>query len=264
MKRYLAIAVVVLILVLPGLTLVSGCSASSPVSGARAAIIDQLSLIQPNQTFLDELTAKLEAYGFEVDIYQGEEVSIKLYRELPQYGYKLIIFRAHSGRMGKIEGSQVVAKEVIYLLSGEAYSPTKYVTEQLTDQMLEVQMTEDYPTVFAINYKFLLSSMKGSFAHTVIIMMGCSTTYRPDMLLAFIQKGAATYLGWNASVGLDYVDEATIKLITNLTDKGMTIHQAVRETRAEIGPYPETNAQLQYYLAGSGKYTIKELISGVD
>lgn len=264
MKHYLSLALAALLLVLSGLTLFSACSAPSPVSGARAAIIDQLALLYPNQAFLDEVTAKLEAYGFEVDVYQGEEVSVNFYRELPQYGYKLIIFRAHSGRMGEIEGSQVVAREAIYLLSGETYRQTKYVTEQLTDQMLEAQMTENYPTVFAINDKFVLSSMKGTFDNTVIIMMGCSTTYRPDLGLAFLQKGASTFLGWSATVGLDYVDEGTINLLTNLLAKGMTIDQAVGTTRAEIGPYPGTNAQLQYYPLESGSHTVKELISSVD
>lgn len=260
--RHQSLALVLLLLVFPGLILFSACSAPNPVAGARAAIIDQLSLVQPNQAFIDEVTAKLEAYGFEVDIYQGEEVSINFYRELPQYGYKLIIFRAHSGLLMKEQNSQPI--KAIYLLSGETYSPTKYVREQLTDQMLEARMTEGYPAVFAINANFLLNSMQGTFANTVIIMMGCATTYRPDMLLAFIQKGASTYLGWKASVGLNYVDEATLKLMANLSDKGMTIDQAVRETMAKIGAYPDTNARLQYYPAASGNYTIKELISGVD
>lgn len=262
--RHQSLALVLLLLVLPGLILFSACSAPNPVSGARAAIIDQLSLVQPNQAFIDEVTTKLEASGFKVDIYRGEEVSINFYRELPRYGYKLIIFRAHSGLLEEREDSQLVAKEAIYLLSGETYSPTKYVREQLTDQMLKAKMTEDYPAVFAINANFLLNSMQGTFANTVIIMMGCSTTYRPDMLLAFIQKGASTYLGWKASVGLNYVDDATLKLITNLTDKGMPIDQAVRATMAEVGAYPDTNAHLQYYPAGSGSHTIKELIAGLE
>ncbi len=263
MKQYLSIALVV-ILALPGLTLFSACSAPSPNSGARAAIVDQLSILQPNQAFIDEVTADLEAYGFKVDVYQGKKVSVKLYRELPKYSYQLVIFRAHSGMMQRREDSHVVVKEAIYLFTGEAYRKTKYVREQLTDQVLAVEMTKDYPSVFAINSKFLLNSLEGRFDNTVIIMMGCSGTYLEDMATAFILKGASTYLGWDASVGLGYVDQATANLITNLCDKGMTIEQAVERTMAEIGPDPEYNAYLKYYPAKSRSQTIRQLISRVD
>ncbi len=260
MKRYLSIALVV-ILTLPGLTLFIGCSPPSSGSETRAAIVDQLSILEPNQTFIGEVTADLEAYGFKVDVYQGKEISVKFYSELPQYSYKLIIFRAHSGLMQHGEGSQVVVKEATYLLTGEAYRKTKYVREQLTDQMLGVEMTKDYPSVFAINSKFLLSSLRGRFDNTVIIMMGCSGTCLGDMATAFIVKGASTYLGWDAAVGLDYVDEAATNLITNLCDKGMTIEQAVVKTMVEMGPDPDYHACLKYYPAKSGSYTINELIS---
>ena len=95
-------------------------------------------------------------------------------------------------------------------------------------------------------------------------MMGCSGTYLGDMAVAFVQKGASTYLGWNASVELHYVDQATANLINNLSDRGMALEQAVERTMAEIGPDPEYNAYLKYYPAESGDQTIKELISRVD
>ena len=245
-----------LTLALPGLTL-SACSAPSPDSGARAAIVDQLYILQPNQAFIDQATAELEAFGFEVDVYQGEEVSVKLYRELPQYGYKLIIFRAHSGLMQRGEDSQLEVKRATYLFTAEAYKQTKYVREQLDDQILPAEMVEDFPLVFAVNSKFVLESMEGRFEDTVIIMMGCSTTYLDDMATAFILRGASSYLGWDGSVGLDYVDRATANLIINLCDKEMTIEQAV----AEIGPDPDWGAGLRYYPAESGSQTLTELVA---
>jgi len=44
-------------------------------------------------------------------------------------------------------------------------------------------------------------------------MMGCATAYQKDMAKAFVDKGASVYIGWSASVCLDYVDEATINLV---------------------------------------------------
>ncbi len=261
MKRHLLIALVVLILALLGLTLSAGCPAPSSDSGARAAIVDQLAILQPNQAFLDQATAELESYGFEVDVYQGEEVSVKFYRELPKYGYKLIIFRAHSGLMQRGEDSQVVVKKATYLFTAEAYKQTKYVREQLDDQMLPAEMVEDFPLVFAVNSKFVIESMEGRFQDTVIIMMGCSGAYLGDMAAAFVLRGASTYLGWDSSVGLGYVDQATADLITNLCDKRMTIERAVAETMAEIGPDPDWGAGMKFYPAESGSQTLAELIA---
>ena len=76
----------------------------------------------------------------------------------------------------------------------------------------------------------------------------------------FILKGASAYLGWDSSFGLDYVDQATANLITNLCDKGMTIEQAVDRTMDEVGPDPDYGAYLEYYPIESGNKTITELI----
>jgi hypothetical protein len=260
-KRHLVIALAVFILALPGLTLYAGCPAPSPDSGARAAVVDQLAILQSNQAFLDQMTAELEACGFEVDVYHGEEVSVNLYRELPQKGYKLIIFRAHAGLLKGEGDSQVVVKEETYLFTAEAYKQTKYVREQLDDQMLPAEMVEDFPLVFAVNSKFVLESMEGRFQDTVLIMMGCSCAYLRDMAAAFVLKGASTYLGWDGSVGLGYVDRAAADLITNLCDKRMTIEQAVAETMAEVGPDPDWGTGLRFYPKESGSRTIVELIA---
>lgn len=261
MKQHLVIVLALLTLALPGLTLSAGCPAPSPDTGDRAAIVDQLAILEPNQAFIDRVTAELEACGFEVDVYHGEEVSVKLYRELPQYGYELIIFRAHSGLMQRGEDSQVEVKRATYLFTAEAYKQTKYVREQLDDQMLPAEMVEDFPLVFAVNSKFVLESMEGRFEDTVIIMMGCSCAYLGDMAAAFVLKGASTYLGWDGSVGLDYVDRATADLITNLCDKRMTIERAVAETMATVGPDPDWGTGLKFYPRESGSQTIAELIT---
>lgn len=248
------------IIALPGLTLFSGCSAPSPELEAKAAIVDQLYSLQPNQAFIEQMTQELEDYGFEVDIYQGDEVTVDFYRELPSYGYNRIIFRTHSGLLGS-EG-EIIKRTTLF--TNEPYSQTKHVAEQLSDQLAMARIDENHPWVFGIGAKFVTQSMEGRFPNTVIIMMGCSTLYLDDLAQAFIEKGASTYLGWDATVGLDYVDEATPILATNLYSKGMTIKEAVDKTMAEVGPDPDYHASLKYYQAKSGSQTIKELISRMD
>ncbi len=238
-----------------------GKPAGSTQSGElKAAIIDQLYTLQPNQGFIQQATQELEDYGFKVDVYRGEGVTVDLYRKLPTYGYKLIIFRAHSGILGLEEGPNVEETETTYLFTGETYTTTKRVFEQLFDQILPAQMTEDYPKVFAVNSRFILKSLEGEFQHTIIIMMGCSTAYKSDMAQAFVQKGASVYLGWSATVGLDYVDKATLSLISNLCAKDMPVEEALAQMVTEVGLDPDYHAHPKYYPAEAGDKTIARLI----
>lgn len=105
--------------------------------------------------------------------------------------------------------------------------------------------------------------MKGHFDDTVIIITGCSCLCLPDLAQAFTDKGASAYLAWDHTVGLDYVDDATIALITNLSSEGLTIKEAVIKTMEEKGPDPDWGAVLRYYPAQSGNKTIEELIGEI-
>jgi hypothetical protein len=261
-KRYLIIALAVLTMALPGLFLCAGCPPPPSNSTPRAAIVDQLAVMEPNQDFTDRVTAELEACGFRVDIYSGEEVNVKLYRQLPKRGYKLIIFRAHAGLLQAEEDGEVVGvKQETYLFTAEEYRQTRYVREQLDDQLLPAEMTPDFPLVFAVNSKFVTESMEGRFDDTLIIMMGCSCAYLKDMAAAFTLKGASTYIGWDGSVSLDYVDRATANLITNLCTQKMTVGEAAAKTMAEIGPDPVWGASLKFHPRESSGQTIAELVT---
>ena len=255
-KQYLVIALAVVIVALPGLTLFSGCSPPSPELEAKAAIIDQLYVLKPNQDFIDDTTEVLQAYGFKVDVYYGDEITVDFYGKLLTYGYKLLIFRAHSGLLGR-EG-EIIKRTCLF--TNEPYSETRHVIGQLSDQLAMARIDENHPWVFGIGDEFVTRSMEGQFDSTVIIMMGCSCLCLEDLAQAFIDKGASTYLGWDASVGLDYVDKATPILVTNLCGKGMTIKAAVDETMAALGPDTDYGACLKYYPMESGNKTIRALI----
>ena len=230
---------------------------SSQPSELRAAIVDQLYSLQPNEAFINEITAELEDYGFEVDLYQGDEVTVDLYGQLPGYGHELIIFRTHSGLL-RSKGERI---ERTCLFTNEPYSETKHIAEQLSDQLAKARIDEYHPWIFGIGDEFVTQSMEGEFDNTVIIMMGCSCLYLEDLAEAFINKGASAYLAWVATVDLDYVDDATLSLVENLCSKELTVKKAVAETMAEKGPDPHYGAVLKYYPSDSGSHTIAELIS---
>lgn len=238
----------------------SGQTDSTQSGELKAAIIDQLYVLDPNQDFIHQATSELEDYGFKVDVYHGEEVTVDLYSQLPANGYKLIVFRAHAGLLGHEEDLHVEGTDATFLFTGETYYTTERVWEQLFDQILPAKMTDDYPMVFAVNSRFVKKSIEGEFQNTVIIMMGCSSAYQSDMAEAFIEKGASVYLGWSATVDLDYVDTATLEIINNLCTKGMPIEEALAKTVAEVGLDPYYHAQPKYYPSGAGNETIIRLV----
>lgn len=223
----------------------------------RAAIIDQLyAFDHPNQEFIDEVTDTLEGDGFEVDLYQGDEVTVDFYRDLPKHSYKLLILRTHSGLINPT-GEAVVKTS---LFTSQLYNRIQYPREQLTEEVVKARVDPGYPYYFAVDSRFIARRTKGHFDNTVIIIAGCSCLAIQDLAQAFINKGASAYLAWDHTVKLDYVDDAAIALMENLCAEGLTIEEAVVKTMKEKGPDPECGAVLRYYPAQSGNKTIEELI----
>jgi hypothetical protein len=221
----------------------------------KAAIVDQLSFWK-NETFVQEVTRELEDYGFEVDLHQGNNITVDFYRGLSGSGYKLIIFRAHSGILEGEQGTYLKTT----LFTNEEFDLRKHQLDVLADRLFMASVREGDPWVFSISPKFVRESMTERFDGTVIIMMGCAGIYLTDLAEAFIDKGASAYLAWDASVELDYVDKATIYLVKQLCSEKATIKAAVDTTMDVIGEDPEHGADLKYYPAGAGDKTIGQLM----
>jgi hypothetical protein len=247
-------------------TVPMGQSGPDHAGNGTAAIIDQLSSLQENEGFVANVTRELEDYGFQVDLYQGDNVTVDVYRKLATHGYKLIIFRAHSGLLER--GEEIEMRTVVF--TNEAYSESAYPLEQVYEQLTMGGACQGCPMMFGITPEFVRAQsvfdqgtdMEGEFDNTVIIMMGCSGIALPDMAQAFIDKGASMYLAWDRSVDLYYVDDATTYLMNQLCSKELTIREAVDNTMAAKGPDPNYGANLTFYYPPShndGK-TLKELI----
>jgi hypothetical protein len=235
---------------------------------ATAAIIDQLSAsFQENEQFTANVTMELEDYGFEVDVYQGSNITVDFYRRLPTYGYRLIVFRAHSGILE--QDGEVVPRTVLF--TNEEYSESRYALEQVYGQLTMGGACQGCPMMFGITPEFVraqgvvgqATDMEGRFDDTVIIMMGCSGIALWDMAEAFVDKGASIYLAWDRSVELHYGDEATPYLTHQLCSEQLTVREAVRDTMDVIGPDPNHGADLQFYYdpaSHNGDKTLEELI----
>lgn len=219
----------------------------------RAAIVDQLSVLLENPAFIAEVSGQLEEYGFQIDLYQGDDVTVDLYRELPAQNYKLIVFRSHSGIMG--QGDEAHVETVLF--TNEKYNRLSHWSDQIAGRLRMATVGIYQPVLFGIPPEFITDSMTGRFADTIVIMMGCSGSSLDDLAMSFVEKGALAYLGWDDIVGLHYVDRATGYLIRQLCSGGLTIEEAVASTMTHIGPDPQYKAELKYYPSDSGGKTLK-------
>lgn len=232
------------------------------VSPFKAAIVDHLSLSQPNQTFIQTATNILETAGFTVDYYKGEEVTVGFYRNLPTHGYRIIILRVHSSAT-EAQGTE----GPVTLFTSERVSQTKYVYEQLTGQLVGVAFSseerEEGIGYFGITPLFVSQAMKGKFQNTIIIMMGCEGLDNPLMAEAFVQRGAKVYISWNQGVLASHTDLATIRLLQHFIIETRTLKEAVRKTFKEVGPDPSYKSLLLYYPLEAGNYTIQNIIGNL-
>ncbi len=252
-------ALAVLTLIVPGLLLLFGCSSNengTPLPAGKAAIIDQLTPLYPNEDFIRDTITELEDHGFVVDVFSGEDIDIEFYRTLPDRGYKFIIIRSHSGLLGV--DPEVVNKTWIF--TNEEYDQSRHIGEQLTDSLTYGKITESSPWVFTFSAGFVSNSMEGTFDNTVIVMMGCSGLYRTDMARAFVDKGASFYLAWDGSVVLGYVDSATGVLLEELCSEELSIASVVVRTMNTVGPDPEHGAILKHYPIPGDDQTLTELM----
>jgi len=227
---------------------------NSSSSQLKVAIVDHLSLTMPNQTFIQTATNTLKQEGYTVDYYPSENITVEFYRNLPTHGYGLIILRVHSTTGGY---------PCVALFTSEPYSKSKYLYEVLTDKVVPVAYSpEDADRgecYFGITQSFVESSMKGRFANTIVIMMGCEGLNNTRMARAFVQKGAKVYIGWSASVSASHTDTATTQLLQHFLIEKLTLKQSVQETFKEVGFDPAYKSLLIYYPLEVGEQTIENI-----
>jgi hypothetical protein len=215
----------------------------------KAAIVDHLSISWPNPAFVTECTAILEDAGYDVDYYKGGDVTVELYRDLPTYGYKLIILRVHSAYVPKYLS--------LAMFTSEPYSKQRYIYEQLRNRVASgcvEPYQEGDPRYLVITDKFVRFSMEGSFDDAVVIMMGCKGI-KKCAATAFIEKGAVAYVGWDGLVSARHTDRATIQFLKRLLGEKQTIAQAVTQTMTDLGHEPEYQSSFLFWPIAAGHYT---------
>ena len=245
--------------VLAVLLLPAGCGSKTQTDdGYKAAIIDQLAFRDPDPAFITQATGLLKSVGFEVDVWQGTQITVDFYRKLPSMGYRFILMRVHSGSLVQIKNGEAVEMPDTYLFTAENYTTTKYVTDQLTNKVSYAIMEANTPNVFAVNSDFIRSA-NGTFHNTVILAMGCESSEHTDLERAFVAKGASVYIGWSDIVTLDHVDKTTLDLLKNFCTGGMTVSQGISQTMATLGHDPYYDSYLKFFPELNGGKTVKDL-----
>lgn len=213
---------------------------------ARAAILDHLSLTFPNPSFIGFATEILEQAGYMVDYYPGDEVTVDLYRHLPEHDYSIIILRVHSSATELEEGG--FAEAPVIFFTAEPYSPMKHVSSQLAGHLVAIRYTmPESSYYFGIPPEFIAGAMKGRLRDTTVIMLGCEGLKNSKMAEAFIRKGAGVYIGWDELVSVSRTDQATLYLLAHLLLDNQTIKEAVENTMNRVGPDLAHDSVLLYY-----------------
>lgn len=210
----------------------------------RAAIIDQLGLTAPNAAFANDATAELEQAGYSVDYYSAEQVTVDLYRGLPDHDYDLVLLRTHSTSVIS-RGAEEVSS--VALFTNEPYDETKYYDDQRAGRLGFASYTDGGELLFGITADFIENSMIGRFNDTLIVMMGCDGLKNERAAEAFIGKGASSFISWDQFVTATHTDTATQLLLKHLLDNGLSPVQAVDQTMLEVGPDPHYGAVLKAY-----------------
>jgi hypothetical protein len=202
----------------------------------NAALVDALYSTSPNIDFTASLGKTLQEAGFQVDVYQGGEVTVDFLKKFA-CGYDLIIFRMHSA---------LVKNNELYLFTAEPYSAGKYVQERYFRLVKEAYATDDSQSVFAVNWGFIKKLMTEKFNGTLVVVMGCDGANDPLMAEEFMNQGAVGYVGWNGTVLLSHSDRAVLYLIQALYVDRLSLEDAVKTTNSQIGEDPQWGSMLNY------------------
>ena len=237
-----------------------------PMVQGDVAIIDQLSIESPNQNFLDSVTQTFASVGLKIDVYEGKEITVELYRSLPSLGYEIIVFRAHSAY--PMENPELIPIEnprwPVYIFTAEPYDESKYVFEQLMGQVAPAKVTEDSASYFSIGPEFVRKSMNGRFPNWLIIISSCGGLYSSDLAEAFIEKGAKGIISWDDLVDLGHTDTAIDYLIRSSVIDGLVIKDAIKKTMQEVGPDPYYKSVLLFYPEEIGEKNIDDQVLILD
>ena len=219
----------------------------------KAAILDQIHNDIPNTFFQEQAQQYLNDAGYEVDLYTTDDITVDFYKNLPAMDYQFIVLRTHGAGGGFSDSA--------FLFTGEKYSKTKYIQEQLLEQVHpgvpiidqdyervswdEIDEIED-PMYFTVGSKMIDELMVGKFPNSVILIGGCDALANSDMAKSLIFRGASEVVGWNGLIDSFENDRVLLELLKLLLVNKVEMRDAIEVVMQNYGPFPYST-QLMYY-----------------
>ena len=210
------------------------------------ALLDEVSAYIPDPAFTDQVMATLSSAGYKVDFYPPSSITIQLLENLPSMGYGIVIFRNHSTGFGQ---------DSISIVTSETYSPDKYVFEQLTGQVADVNLGIASKDFFAITPLFVREAMNGFFPGSIVLMMGCTGLANSEMAQAFVSRGAQVYVSWDKVVQAYRTDTAT-SIFWQWMTGGHSLKDSTAAATRQAAPDPIYQSQLLFYPANEGSMVL--------
>ena len=205
--------------------------------------------------FTDDITAFLDAKDITTNTFKDANITVDFYRQLPQYGYSLIVLRVHAGVL------ESDPDKPTFLFTEEPYNTYEYLVEQLSEQVQSGKINPDNPQeapVFTVGPLFV-RSMNGHFNDSIVILSSCLGLYTNELARAFIDQGAKAFISWDEKVGLAHTDEACMVLLHSLIEEELTISEAVDKVMIDVGPDMAYNSVLCFYPQEAGNVKLVNL-----
>jgi len=213
---------------------------STPPPTRAVIILDTLPNTGP-ETFTTRCRTIFEPAGYTVETYTGTEVTVERIKSLKDY--PLVVLRMHSS----------VFDDGVWFYTGEPYSNTKHVLEQLTNELHIGRTSPTAEPTFAIGSAYIRKNLEDDLDGAIVVLMGCDGLRRDDLARSFTASGASVFVSWDGPVTIEQTDDATIELLRSLVNDGAylgaSIYAAMKvETRAAF------NSTLAYYPKGASSF----------
>jgi hypothetical protein len=221
-----ALAIILLVITTP----------PSPSIDNSVIILDTLPTTPGGEDFTARCRAILEPAGYTIKAYTGANVTVERIRNLNTS--PIIILRVHSS----------VFNDGVWFYTGESYSNTEHVLEQLTNELHIGRTSPTANYTFAVGSTYIRNNLKGRLNGTLVILMGCDGLNRSDLAEAFTDSGASVYVSWNGPVTVAQTDNATLKMMQSLVEEHASLDEALRVAMIDSVGF---NSTLLYFPEGA-------------
>ena len=202
----------------------------------RVALVDQLSLEDPDPGFVQNVTSSAASKGYSFDYFPPKMATVDFFVKFPSRGYSIIILRTH--------GAGLVSTDPPVITTSDPYSQSRRVPDQLLNRLTSINVNGT--RFFALTPDFISSSMCGRFSGTLILTMFCEGAQLISLAKAFVERGAGAYIGWNGIVTVSHTDIVFQSLIKLLLERE-TLAGSVQNVTTVLGPDPVYGSHLLYY-----------------